>query len=33
VETVIEQHAGWAIVEKEPEVTEVVARRDPRRDG
>ena len=33
VETVIEQHEGWAIVEKEPEVTEVVARRDPRRDG
>ena len=33
VETVIEQHEDWAIVEKEPEVTEVVARRDRRRDG
>jgi hypothetical protein len=33
VETVIEQHEGWAIVEKEPEVTDVAAGRDPRRDG
>ena len=33
VETVIERNEGWAIVEKEPEVTDVAAGRDPRRDG
>ena len=30
VETVIEQHDGWAIVEKPPEVRETVERLDPR---
>jgi hypothetical protein len=33
VETVIEQHEGWAIVEKAPEVTPTVEARDPRGDG
>jgi hypothetical protein len=31
VETVIEQHDGWAIIEKAPEVTDIVEARDPRR--
>jgi hypothetical protein len=32
LETVIEQHEGWAIVEKEPELAEEERRLDPRRD-
>jgi hypothetical protein len=31
VETVIEQHDGWAIIEKAPEVSDIVEARDPRR--
>jgi hypothetical protein len=31
VETVIEQNEGWAIIEKAPEVTDIVEARDPRR--
>ncbi len=30
VETVIEKHEGWAVIEKDPEVTETVASLDPR---
>ena len=33
VETVIERNEGWAIVEKNPEVTGIVEARDPRRAG
>lgn len=33
VETVIERNEGWAIIEKAPEVTDIVEARDPRRDG
>jgi hypothetical protein len=33
VETVIERNDGWAIVEKVPEVADVVEELDPRRDG
>jgi hypothetical protein len=32
VETVIEAHDGWSVIEKNPEVTEVVQRTDPRLD-
>jgi hypothetical protein len=32
VETVIEAHDGWSVVEKNPEVTEAVQRTDPRLD-
>jgi hypothetical protein len=31
VETVIEQHEGWAVIEKSPEVTQTVESLDPRR--
>ena len=31
VETVIEEHDGWFVVEKNPEVTETAVRTDPRR--
>ena len=31
VETVIEQHDGWVIIEKAPEVSDIVEARDPRR--
>jgi hypothetical protein len=31
VETVIEKHEGWAVIEKAPEVTETVEMLDPRR--
>ena len=31
VETVIEKHEGWAVIEKDPEVTETVESLDPRR--
>jgi hypothetical protein len=31
VETVIEENEGWAIIEKAPEVTDIVEARDPRR--
>ena len=30
VETVIEEHGGWSVVEKAPEVTETVEALDPR---
>ena len=33
VETVIEQHEGWAIVEKSPELDEKLERLDPRSDS
>lgn len=33
VETVIERNDGWAIIEKDPEVTETVQATDPRRAG
>ncbi len=32
VETVIEEHGSWSIVEKPDEVREIVERTDPRRD-
>lgn len=32
LETVIEQHEGWSIIEKAPEVTRTVEALDPRRD-
>jgi hypothetical protein len=32
VETVIETHEGWAVIEKDPEVTETVEKLDPRRE-
>jgi hypothetical protein len=32
VETVIEPHDDWAIIEKDPEVQALVERTDPRRD-
>ena len=32
VETVIETHDGWAVVEKTPEVTEIAQQTDPRVD-
>jgi hypothetical protein len=31
VETVIDKHEGWAVIEKDREVTETVERLDPRR--
>jgi hypothetical protein len=31
VETVIEQHGDWAVIEKNPEVTQTVESLDPRR--
>ena len=31
VETVIEKHEGWAVIEKNPEVTQTVESLDPRR--
>jgi hypothetical protein len=31
VETLIEQNDGWAIIEKAPEVADIVEARDPRR--
>jgi hypothetical protein len=31
IETVIEKHEGWAVIEKNPEVTEIVESLDPRR--
>jgi hypothetical protein len=31
VETVIERNEGWAIIEKAPEVSDIVEARDPRR--
>ena len=31
VETVIEEHEGWSVVEKAPEVTDIVEATDPRR--
>lgn len=31
-ETVMEEHDGWAIVEKEPEVLEITRSTDPRRN-
>ena len=31
VETVVEEHGDWAVIEKAPEVTETVERLDPRR--
>jgi hypothetical protein len=31
VETVIERNQGWAIIEKAPEVSDIVEARDPRR--
>jgi hypothetical protein len=31
IETVIETHEGWAVIEKNPEVTEIVESLDPRR--
>jgi hypothetical protein len=31
IETVIEKHGGWAVIEKDPEVTETVESLDPRR--
>ena len=33
VETVIERNEGWAIVEKEPEITPTFEASDPRGDG
>lgn len=33
VETVIEEHEGWFVIEKDPEVTGVVEKLDPRRQG
>lgn len=33
VETVIEEHDGWSVIEKAPEVTETVDRLDPRTDS
>ena len=30
VETVIEEHEGWVVIEKDPEVTETVEKLDPR---
>jgi hypothetical protein len=33
VETVIEQNDGWAIIEKAPEVDDIVEESDPRSDG
>ena len=33
VETVIEKHDGWVVIEKDPEVTEAVQRTDPRLEG
>ena len=33
VETVIEQNEGWAIIEKTPEVDDIVEESDPRSDG
>jgi hypothetical protein len=33
IETVVEKHDGWVVIEKDPEVTEVVQRTDPRLDG
>ncbi|MCE3267518.1 MAG: hypothetical protein K0S15_2227 [Solirubrobacterales bacterium] len=32
VETVIERNEGWTIIEKAPEVSDIVEARDPRRD-
>jgi hypothetical protein len=32
VETVIESHAEWVVIEKDPEVREIVEATDPRRD-
>ena len=32
VETVIEEHDGWVVIEKDPEVTEFVVATDPRSD-
>ena len=31
IETVLEKHDGWAVIEKNPEVTEIVEASDPRR--
>ena len=31
IETVLEKHDGWAVIEKNPEVTEMVESLDPRR--
>jgi hypothetical protein len=33
VETVIQLNEGWAIIEKAPEVEDIVEARDPRHDG
>jgi hypothetical protein len=33
VETVIERNEGWAIIEKDPQVTPLMNATDPRRDG
>jgi hypothetical protein len=33
VETVVETHEGWAVIEKAPEVAETVEKLDPRRQG
>jgi hypothetical protein len=33
VETVIDEHDGWIVVEKDPEVTDVAVATDPRREG
>ena len=33
LETVIEEHDGWVLIEKDPEVTATVQASDPRRDG
>jgi hypothetical protein len=32
VETVIESHKDWAVIEKDPEVSEIVEATDPRKD-
>jgi hypothetical protein len=32
IETVIESHEGWVVIEKDPEVRKVVEETDPRRD-
>jgi hypothetical protein len=31
VETVIEEHGDWAVIEKDPEVDKIVQAADPRR--
>jgi hypothetical protein len=33
VETVIEEHGGWIVVQKDPEVTDIAVATDPRRQA